>query len=83
MEQAFYSRNIHCCFPDHLIMIHVKTSSGPNFIALLNGKQICVLTVAEKICVSLSVFHRLAEKLGDHITFLPWICIVTSFIFVR
>ena len=24
------------------------TQSGPNFIALLNGKQICVLTVAEK-----------------------------------
>ena len=60
-----------------------KVPSGPNFIALLDGKQIYVLTVAKQNCSSLSVFHRLAEKLGGHIACLPWICIVTSFIFVQ
>ena len=43
------------------------SGSGPNFIALLNGKQICVLNCSRKICLSLSVFHRLAEKLDGHI----------------
>ena len=52
-------------------------------MALLNGKQIFVLTVAEKIALGASVFHRLAEKLGGHIVRSPWICIVTSFIFVQ
>ena len=43
---------------------------GPKFLALLNVKQIIVLTVAEQ---SARVFHRLAEKLGGHIARLPWI----------
>ncbi len=49
----------------------------PNFIALLNGKQI----VRAKYSLSVSVFHRLARKLGSHLVRSSWICIVTSFIF--
>ena len=36
---------------------------GANFIVLENGKQIFVLT-SRNICLSVSVFHRLARKLG-------------------
>ena len=52
-------------------MAVLTSCTGPNFIALLNAKQICVLTVAEKNCLSLSVFHKLAEKLGGHYACLP------------
>ena len=32
------------------------TLTGPNFIALIDGKQICVLTVAEKFAQALAYF---------------------------
>ena len=31
-----------------ILLSRIESLTGPNFIALLNGKQICVLTVAEK-----------------------------------
>ena len=38
---------------------YCKLNSGPNFRALLTGKQIFVLTIAEQNCLSIRVFHRL------------------------
>ena len=46
--------------------------AGPNFIVLPSGKQISVLTVAEKFATGASVLHRLAEELGGHIAHLPY-----------
>ena len=49
----------------------------PNFIELLNGRHIFVLTVAEK-----GASHELAREFGDQLAGSPWICIVTPFTFV-
>ena len=40
----------------------LATTTGHNFIALLTGKHIFVLTIAGKCAQALSVFHRLARK---------------------
>ena len=43
MQQIFV-----LCIADVWSIAATLKQPGPNFIALLNGKQICVLTVAEK-----------------------------------
>ena len=49
-----------------------------NFIALLTGKQIFVLTTAEKF--AFEKFRRLARKFCVARVHSPWICIVASLI---
>ena len=62
-----------------LILWGSFAATGPNFIALLTGKQIFVLTAAcRKHCLSISAFHRLTRKFRAAHARSPWICIVAN-----
>ena len=54
-----------------------------NFISLLNGNHILVLTVAEQFAYAYGCFDRLARKLGGHLTHSALIYIVMSFICIQ
>ena len=61
MEFLYRSNRGPCAVTIHVWTIGISDtislalcSPGPNFTELLNGKQIFLLTVAEKICLSLS-----------------------------
>ena len=53
-------RNIALTFNPHDVSSFKNLGPGPNFIALLNGKQICVLTVAENWAAILRVYRGFA-----------------------
>ena len=70
----YWNRQIHFAM---FKALKFHCPAGPNSIELLTGKQISVLTIAEKYAC---VFYGLARKFRVVHTHSPWICIVTLLI---
>ncbi len=67
-EISLWISNAEIGLEIHVTGTFTHLTSGANFIVPLNSKQILVLTINRKICLSISVFHRLARKLGGQLT---------------